>query len=249
MRISTCRSKFASSAGVRLSMPSAIIFLTSATAGVLPYFRSLSFHSRPLPGRFQPSTQSLTYRAQSMPKSTSVARTDQRNSCWSIISNAAPFGLFASERMPLLPEAAAEIGEEEVVRRSAPACRVRDNTSGPDGPSAMLAIGGTIQEACPGVMQDARVSRRSRDRGCSALRRTDSRCASRCRRLRRDRPSGPRSPPSELLSQVNRLPCWSNASSCGLRRPEAKTSRSLPSGLQRSTEPRVGIKQVSVFWS
>ena len=27
------------------------------------------------------------------------------------------------------------------------------------------------------------------------------------------------SPPSELLSPVNRLPNWSNASSCGLRNP------------------------------
>ena len=43
---------------------------------------------------------------------------------------------------------------------------------------------------------------------------------------------------------MNRLPYWSNASSCGLRRPVAKTSSSVPSGLQRSTEPVSGTASV-----
>ena len=39
---------------------------------------------------------------------------------------------------------------------------------------------------------------------------------------------------------MNRLPNSSKASSCGLRRPVAKISRSMPSGSQRSTAPVSG---------
>src|SRR5688572_15517763 len=49
------------------------------------------------------------------------------------------------------------------------------------------------------------------------------------------------SPPSLLLSQVNRLPCSSNASSCGLRRPVWTSSKSDPSGLHRNTDPVSGV--------
>ena len=48
------------------------------------------------------------------------------------------------------------------------------------------------------------------------------------------------SPPSPLLSPVQRLPRSSKASSCGLRSPRAYTSKPLPSGSHRNTAPVSG---------
>jgi hypothetical protein len=54
-----------------------------------------------LAGWRQPSVQSETYRTPSVPKSASVGRTFQRNSCESTSSNEAPAGFMAKVRMPL----------------------------------------------------------------------------------------------------------------------------------------------------